>query len=123
MAEGDGSERRGSQWIPRPPRTRDGDRPDWAHLDPEDRRFTLPEDHGEAHVILTKRPQTMPTHRGEIAFPGGKRDTGDPTLLAAALREAHEEIGLRPETVEVVAELDSLNTVASQFTITPFVGV
>jgi len=155
MAEGDGSERGGSQWIPRPPGTRDGDRPDWMHLDQGDRRFTLAEvrerlavlpppreaelataasraaavlvalfeDRGEAHVILTKRPQTMPTHRGEIAFPGGKRDTGDPTLLAAALREAHEEIGLQPETVEVVAELDSLNTVASQFTITPFVGV
>ena len=155
MAEGDGSRRGGSQWIPRPPGTRDGDRPDWVQLDPADRRFTLAdvrdrlallpppreaelattasraaavlvalfEDRGEAHLILTKRPQTMPTHRGEIAFPGGKRDTGDPTLVAAALRETHEEIGLRPETVEVVAELDSLNTVASQFTITPFVGV
>jgi 8-oxo-dGTP pyrophosphatase MutT (NUDIX family) len=76
----------------------------------------------EAHVILTKRPQSMPSHRGEIAFPGGKRDPGDPTLLAAALRESEEEIGLDPAGVEVVAELDSLSTVASQFTITPFVG-
>src|SRR4249920_3957490 len=41
MAEGDGSRRGGSQWIPRPPGTRDGDRPDWVHLDPADRRFSL----------------------------------------------------------------------------------
>jgi 8-oxo-dGTP pyrophosphatase MutT (NUDIX family) len=81
------------------------------------------EEGGEAHLILTKRPETMPSHRGEIAFPGGKQDPEDPTLLAAALREAHEEIGLPPDTVDVVAELDSLSTVASQFTITPFVGL
>jgi 8-oxo-dGTP pyrophosphatase MutT (NUDIX family) len=81
------------------------------------------EDRGEVHVVLTKRPQTMPSHRGEIAFPGGKEDPGDPTLRDAALREAHEEIGLDPAAVEVVAELDHLSTVASQFTIAPFVGL
>jgi 8-oxo-dGTP pyrophosphatase MutT (NUDIX family) len=78
--------------------------------------------HAEAHVILTKRPETMPSHQGEIAFPGGKRDPGDASLLAAALREAHEEIGLAADAVEVVAELDRIGTVASRFTITPFVG-
>jgi len=78
---------------------------------------------GEAQVILTKRPETMPSHRGEIAFPGGKRDPGDETLLAVALREAQEEIGLAPDLVEAAGELDSLSTVASQFTITPFVGL
>jgi 8-oxo-dGTP pyrophosphatase MutT (NUDIX family) len=81
------------------------------------------EDRGEAHVVLTKRPQTMPSHRGEIAFPGGKQDPGDGSLREAALREAREEIGLEPGDVEVVGELDSLRTVASQFTITPFVGL
>jgi len=81
------------------------------------------EEDGEARVILTKRPDTMPSHRGEIAFPGGKRDPGDSSLGAAALREAQEEIGLAPELVEVAGELDSLSTVASQFTITPFVGL
>ncbi|MGZ4756135.1 MAG: NUDIX hydrolase [Acidimicrobiia bacterium] len=84
---------------------------------------SLFEAHGEAQVILTKRPETMPSHRGEIAFPGGKRDPGDETLLAAALREAEEEIGLAPAAVEVAGELNSLSTVASQFTITPFVGL
>lgn len=85
--------------------------------------LALFEDRGEAHLILTKRPETMPSHQGEIAFPGGKRDPRDPSPRAAALREAHEEIGLAPQAVEVVAELDGISTVASQFTITPFVGL
>jgi 8-oxo-dGTP pyrophosphatase MutT (NUDIX family) len=81
------------------------------------------DEHGEAHVVLTKRPETMPSHRGEIAFPGGKRDPGDVSLVAAALREADEEIGLAPAAVEVAGELDSLSTVASQFTIAPIIGL
>jgi 8-oxo-dGTP pyrophosphatase MutT (NUDIX family) len=82
------------------------------------------EDDGEARIILTKRPDTMPSHQGEIAFPGGKLEEGvDPDLEAAALREAHEEIGLDPAHVEVVAELDSLTTVAGRFVLTPFVGL
>jgi 8-oxo-dGTP pyrophosphatase MutT (NUDIX family) len=77
----------------------------------------------EAHVLLTKRPETMPSHRGEIAFPGGKREPEDRTLVDAALREAAEEVGLDPAAVEVVAELDRIGTVATAFTITPFVGL
>ncbi len=54
---------------------------------------------GEAHVVLIKRPETMPSHKGEIAFPGGKFEPAvDADLRAAALREAHEEVGLRPPT-------------------------
>jgi 8-oxo-dGTP pyrophosphatase MutT (NUDIX family) len=79
--------------------------------------------HGEAHVVLTKRPETMPSHQGEIAFPGGKREEHDPDLRATALREANEEVGIEPATVDVVSELDRIGTVASAFTITPFVGV
>lgn len=79
---------------------------------------------GEARIILTKRPDTMPSHRGEIAFPGGKLETErDESLRHAALREAHEEVGLDPRAVDVVAELDSLTTVASRFVLTPFVGL
>jgi 8-oxo-dGTP pyrophosphatase MutT (NUDIX family) len=78
----------------------------------------------EAHVILTKRPDTMPTHQGEVSFPGGGlRDGVDDSRKDAALREAEEEIGLPPAAVEVVAELDTLATVGSRFTITPFVGI
>lgn len=86
--------------------------------------IALFEEAGQARVILTKRPDTMPTHQGEIAFPGGKLDTAvDEDLAAAALREAHEEIGLAPELVEIVAELDHLFTVQARFTLAPFVGL
>lgn len=79
---------------------------------------------GEAHVILTRRPDTMPTHQGEVSFPGGGvREGVDTSLRDAALREAEEEIDLPPAAVEVVAELDTLATVGSRFTITPFVGI
>ena len=78
---------------------------------------------GEAAVLLTKRPETMPSHQGEIAFPGGKRELSDVDLAAAALREAQEEVGLDPAVVDLVAELDMIGTVASAFTITPFVGL
>jgi 8-oxo-dGTP pyrophosphatase MutT (NUDIX family) len=82
------------------------------------------EEDGEARIILTKRPETMPSHQGEIAFPGGKYEPGlDADLRATALREAHEEIGLDPGAVEVVAELDHLVTVSARFDLAPFVGL
>jgi 8-oxo-dGTP pyrophosphatase MutT (NUDIX family) len=78
---------------------------------------------GDVSVVLTKRTEAMPSHRGEIAFPGGKHDPVlDPDLRATALREAYEEIGLDPEEVDVVARLEGISTVASRFVITPFVG-
>jgi 8-oxo-dGTP pyrophosphatase MutT (NUDIX family) len=79
---------------------------------------------GEARVILTKRPETMPSHQGEIAFPGGRvQPHVDGAVVDAALRETEEEIGLPRELIEVAAELDTLATVASRFTVTPFVGL
>jgi 8-oxo-dGTP pyrophosphatase MutT (NUDIX family) len=82
------------------------------------------EEDGQARLILTKRPETMPSHQGEIAFPGGKLEPGvDADLRATALREANEEIGLDPDAVEIVAELDGIGTVASRFVIAPFVGM
>jgi 8-oxo-dGTP pyrophosphatase MutT (NUDIX family) len=77
----------------------------------------------DVHLVLIKRPETMRSHRGEIAFPGGKFEGAhDPDLQATALREAYEEVGLAPEDVEIVARLEGISTVASRFTITPFVG-
>ena len=82
------------------------------------------EEHGEARVILTKRPDTMPSHRGDIAFPGGKvHPELDGSLVDAALREAEEEIDLPREAVEIVAELDTLSTVVTRFVVAPFVGL
>jgi len=82
------------------------------------------EQHGEAHVVLTKRPDTMPNHPGQIAFPGGKVDPAlDTSPQDAALREAQEEIDLDPAAVEVVGALHPLSTVRAQFSIEPFVGI
>jgi 8-oxo-dGTP pyrophosphatase MutT (NUDIX family) len=79
---------------------------------------------GAARVVLTKRPETMPSHQGEIAFPGGKLEPNtDADLRAAALREAHEEVGIEPATVEIVGELDHLVTVSARFALAPFVGL
>jgi 8-oxo-dGTP pyrophosphatase MutT (NUDIX family) len=78
---------------------------------------------GEARVVLTRRPQSMPSHRGEIAFPGGGRKEGDADLAATALREAEEEVGLAPADVEIVGRLDSLGPTVSGFLIAPFLGL
>jgi 8-oxo-dGTP pyrophosphatase MutT (NUDIX family) len=80
------------------------------------------EEEGETRVLLTRRTTTLPSHRGEVAFPGGTVDDGE-DACAAALREAHEEVGLSAAAVEIVAELDHLATVASRFVLAPFVGV
>ncbi len=73
-------------------------------------------------VILTVRPETMRKHPGQISFPGGRIDSGDVDAVAAALREAEEEIGLPPAAVEVIGLADRYRTVTG-FEVTPVVGV
>jgi len=73
-------------------------------------------------VILTRRSSHLKHHPGQIAFPGGKVDQSDPSILDAALREADEEIGLSRELVEVLGTLPQHETV-SAFQVTPFVGL
>ena len=63
-------------------------------------------DHPEPTVLLTLRTAALPSHAGQIAFPGGKIDPGDPTPVAAALREAHEEVGLEGALIEPIGYLD-----------------
>jgi 8-oxo-dGTP pyrophosphatase MutT (NUDIX family) len=75
----------------------------------------------EWQVILTQRPKTMPSHAGQIAFPGGKRESGE-TALQAALRETEEEVGLSASDLEVLGRLPSFNAV-SDYRVTPFVAV
>lgn len=77
---------------------------------------------GEAHVVLTRRASSLRVHSGEVSFPGGRQDA-DEDLVGTALREAHEEIGLDPATVEIIGELDHLSTVTSDSFIVPFVAL
>jgi 8-oxo-dGTP pyrophosphatase MutT (NUDIX family) len=75
------------------------------------------------HILFTRRTDSLAHHKGQISFPGGGRHSDDKSLLQTALRESHEEIGLREEDVEIIGELDDAATVTSLFCITPFVGV
>jgi 8-oxo-dGTP pyrophosphatase MutT (NUDIX family) len=79
------------------------------------------DDAGNAGVLLTRRSTALRNHAGEISFPGGRIDPGE-TEVAAALREANEEVGLDPVAVEVIGELDHLATVVSRSHIVPVVA-
>ncbi|MGE0100514.1 MAG: CoA pyrophosphatase [Hydrogenophaga sp.] len=76
----------------------------------------------ELTLILTQRTTRMSTHAGQVALPGGKLDPEDADATAAALREAHEEIGLEPERVEVLGTLPEYVT-GTAFIVTPVVGL
>ncbi len=78
---------------------------------------------GEYHILFTKRTEKVEHHKGQISFPGGARHEEDRSLEDTALRETFEEIGVHPEDVEILGELDNMRTVSSSFLITPFVAV
>jgi len=100
------------------------------HYQPREFPQLLPEaavlmpftDEPEPRLILTVRAKSMPTHGGEVAFPGGKRDPGDQDLLATALREAEEEVGLAGGAVDILGQL---SVIPSRYgmRVTPFVGL
>ena len=79
-------------------------------------------DEPEPRVILTLRSSHMPTHKGEVAFPGGKREDNDVDIIATALREAHEEIHLDPNHVEVIGTLDQVVS-RYGFLVTPVLAI
>ncbi len=77
---------------------------------------------GELHVLLTQRSDELPTHAGQIAFPGGKIDAADAGPVACALRETREETGVAPEFVEPTGFLDVYQT-GTGFRIVPVVAL
>ena len=82
----------------------------------------LHHDEGADRVILTRRTDTVEHHKGQISFPGGGVHDSDADLSVTALRETWEEIGVRPEDVELLGRLDPMVT-TSNFLVTPYVGV
>jgi 8-oxo-dGTP pyrophosphatase MutT (NUDIX family) len=103
-------------------------RPGW------DPAFTLPSDCREGsvlillyprakrlHLVLTRRTETVRSHKGQISLPGGKREAGE-SLVQTALRETCEELGVPPKGIEVIAQLSALYTPPSNYCIHPFVA-
>lgn len=79
-------------------------------------------DEAQCHVVLTRRSSRLRSHTHQVSFPGGRLDIGE-APLDAALREAHEEVGIDPASVQIIGRLSSLRTVLNPSPITPFVGV
>jgi|GEM_PF-96277 len=76
---------------------------------------------GADHVMFTKRAEHLTDHPGQMSFPGGGREPEDADLLATALREANEEVGLEPAEADVVGHLTDIRTVTN-YRVRPFVG-
>ena len=98
------------------PRLIEADMPEAGILVPVTRDQVNPE------IILTRRAQHMNTHKGQVAFPGGKFDQEDVTLMNTALRECHEEIGVSPDQVEIIGPLSQVVSLHG-IRVTPYVGL
>src|SRR5579884_4143168 len=77
---------------------------------------------GEDSIMLTVRSQEVEHHKGQISFPGGAVHAADADLQTTALRETWEEVGVKPDDVEIIGRLDDIITI-SHFLVTPFLGV
>lgn len=76
----------------------------------------------ESHVLLTQRTNRVEVHKGQISFPGGHVEDGDPSPRETALREAYEEVGIQREDVHFLGRTDDARTVSSNFIIHTFLG-
>ena len=83
----------------------------------------LLEDRGDYLILFTKRTDKVEHHKGQISFPGGAVGEEDNSVKETVLREAHEEIGLREEDVDILGRIDDTLTVVSNFVVHPFVGL
>jgi 8-oxo-dGTP pyrophosphatase MutT (NUDIX family) len=76
---------------------------------------------GEAHILFTKRTDSVEHHKGQVSFPGGAMEANDASLQETALRETYEEVGIPPHLMNVIGQLDDFPTI-SDFLVTPFVA-
>ena len=80
------------------------------------------EHNGRHHVVFQKRTDRVDAHKGQISFPGGGQDPEDKgDLVRTAVRETHEEIGVHPDHIDILGQLDDIKTI-SNFAVTPYVG-
>jgi len=77
---------------------------------------------GQHYILFIKRTEWVEKHKGEISFPGGAFEDTDRTLLNTALRESAEEIGLAPDKVDILGELDDEVSARTNYIITPFLA-
>ncbi len=80
------------------------------------------DDGSQVQVVFTKRTEHLPSHAGQVSFPGGMKDPEDRDWRATALRETHEEVGVPPEQVELITRLDQVVTITG-FLVTPYLGL
>lgn len=82
-----------------------------------------PDEMGIVRTVLMKRPDYDGTHSGQVSFPGGKMEEADATVIETALREAEEEVNIKPEEVKVIGQLTNLYIPPSNFLVHPVLGI
>lgn len=113
-----------SDWLSEIRQTVPHHQPDQAQLDAAEAGvlMAITDDADDPHLILTKRASHLSSHAGEVAFPGGKRDPEDESIVDTALRESFEEILLPPDKVEVIGPMP-LSISKAGLKVAPIIGI